>query len=157
MQEQSVSPGIMCKNCNQLHVGDSRFCTWCGQFMHGDNGVRLAGLGKRLLALILDGILVWLTLIIGYLIWWLIVLKKGQTPRKQIAGIWVIKDDGRNSGWGATFVREFLIKSILMYLFAIITLGIVGLLNLLWPLWDKDNQALHDKIAGTYVVQGPRT
>ena len=28
------------------------------------------------------------------------------------------------------------------------------LLNYLWPLWDKKNQALHDKIVSSYVVQG---
>jgi uncharacterized RDD family membrane protein YckC len=26
------------------------------------------------------------------------------------------------------------------------------LLDLLWPLWDKRNQTLHDKVAGTFVV-----
>ncbi len=29
------------------------------------------------------------------------------------------------------------------------------LLDLLWPLWDKENQTLHDKIASTYVVNTP--
>lgn len=31
--------------------------------------------------------------------------------------------------------------------------GIYSLLNYLWPLWDKKNQALHDKIAKTYVFK----
>jgi len=29
------------------------------------------------------------------------------------------------------------------------------LLDLLWPLWDKENQTLHDKIASTLVVNAP--
>ncbi len=33
---------------------------------------------------------------------------------------------------------------------------LVGLLDLLWPLWDSRRQALHDKIAGTNVVQAPK-
>ncbi|MDX6309852.1 MAG: hypothetical protein QOI06_2898 [Nocardioidaceae bacterium] len=34
--------------------------------------------------------------------------------------------------------------------------GVVGLLDYLWPLWDNRRQALHDKVAGTVVVEGPR-
>jgi uncharacterized RDD family membrane protein YckC len=29
---------------------------------------------------------------------------------------------------------------------------VVAVLDYLWPLWDEDNQALHDKVAGTNVV-----
>jgi len=32
--------------------------------------------------------------------------------------------------------------------------GLTGLLNQLWPLWDKNRQALHDKVAETNVVMG---
>jgi uncharacterized RDD family membrane protein YckC len=28
-----------------------------------------------------------------------------------------------------------------------------GFLDLLWPLWDKERQTLHDKAVGTYVVK----
>ena len=31
--------------------------------------------------------------------------------------------------------------------------GIFSLLNVLWPLWDDKNQALHDKVAKTNVVR----
>lgn len=30
---------------------------------------------------------------------------------------------------------------------------IPGLLDILWPLWDRDNQTLHDKLAGTVVLR----
>jgi uncharacterized RDD family membrane protein YckC len=32
---------------------------------------------------------------------------------------------------------------------------IPGLLDILWPLWDRDNQTLHDKMAGTVVIRTP--
>ena len=32
-------------------------------------------------------------------------------------------------------------------------LGIPTLLDILWPLWDQQNQTLHDKVAGTVVVK----
>lgn len=30
---------------------------------------------------------------------------------------------------------------------------IPGILDILWPLWDQENQSLHDKMAGTYVIR----
>jgi uncharacterized RDD family membrane protein YckC len=27
------------------------------------------------------------------------------------------------------------------------------ILDILWPLWDHENQTLHDKMAGTYVIR----
>lgn len=30
---------------------------------------------------------------------------------------------------------------------------ILGILDDLWPLWDRERQALHDKVAGTFVVR----
>lgn len=54
-----------------------------------------------------------LILSVGYLVWWLIALRQGQTPGKQIAGILVIRVDGSPSGWGFTFLREVVIKGML--------------------------------------------
>lgn len=34
--------------------------------------------------------------------------------------------------------------------------AVVWLLDYLWPLWNKPRQALHDKVAATVVVEGPR-
>ena len=64
------------------------------------------------MALVLDDILLIVTLIVGYLIWWLIVLSRGQTPGKQLVGIWAIKTNGERSGWGNTFLREFVFKGL---------------------------------------------
>ena len=36
---------------------------------------------------------------IGYIVWWLLVLGRGQTPDKQLVGIRVFKDNGKPSGW----------------------------------------------------------
>ncbi len=33
------------------------------------------------------------------------------------------------------------------------TILILPLLNYLWPLWDKKNEALHDKMCSTRVVK----
>ena len=90
----------------------------------------------------------------GYIVWWLIVLGRGQTPGKQIVGIRVIKDNGEPSGWGYTFLREFVIKALLVGFLSDATFGIGRLVDYLWPLWDRAEkmQTLHDKLLGTLVV-----
>ena len=118
-----------------------------------NENVHLAGWGIRFVAVILDVILVTLTLFIGYLVWWLIILGRGQTPGKQIVGIQAVHThSGQPLGWGMMFVREFLVKGILFRLLYVLTLGILFLLDNLWPLWDQNKQALHDKIVGTQIA-----
>ena len=53
---------------------------------------------RRMIANILDFFLVFLTLFIGYLIWWLIVLGRGQTPGKQLLGIRAINETAIQPG-----------------------------------------------------------
>ena len=91
----------------------------------------------------------------GYIAWWLFALGRGQTPGKQILGIRVIKDDGSPSGWGYTFLREFVVKFLLIGFLTQVTFGIAWLVDYLWPLWDKAEkmQTLHDKMLGTIVVR----
>ena len=105
------------------------------------------------ISIVVVGILV--IVMTGYIVWWLIVLGRGQTPGKQIVGIRVIRDDGTPSDWGYTFLREFVIKFLLVGLLSDATLGIARLVDYLWPLWDKAKkmQTLHDKLLGTIVVR----
>ena len=80
-------------------------------------------------------------------------MRRGQTPGKQLLGIRVIRTDGRPSDWGWTFIREFFVKLILFELAVdTVTLGLGSILDGLWAFWDRDRQALHDKIVKTIVV-----
>ena len=90
-----------------------------------------------------------------YIIWWLVALGRGQTPGKQIMGVRVIKDNGEPSGWSYTFLREFVIKGLLVGILLFQTLGVAPLVNYLWSLWDRAEkmQTLHDKLLGTLVVR----
>ena len=144
---------VSCPNCSRGDVGDGRFCRWCEQLLVGPSGVRAAGIGQRLAAYLLDIVLFFVTLIIGYIIWSLFTFKRGQTPGKRLIGIRVIRTDGTPSLFGWTFVREFLVKSLLFEVAAdAVTAGIASLIDLLWAFWDKDRQTLHDKIVKTVVV-----
>ena len=92
---------------------------------------------------------------IGYIVWWLFALGHGQTPGKQIVGIRVIKDSGEPSEWGYTFLREFVVKFLLLGFLSQVTFGIAWLVDYLWPLWDRSRkvQTLHDKLLRTIVVK----
>ncbi len=72
----------------------------------------------------------------------------GQTLGKQATGIRIVRDDGEQMTFGRALLREGVGK----YLLALVTLYIYLVVDYLWPLWDRENQALHDKIASTHVV-----
>jgi uncharacterized RDD family membrane protein YckC len=72
----------------------------------------------------------------------------GQTLGKQATGIRIVRDDGKRMTFGRALLREGVGK----YLLAIITLYIYLVVDYLWPLWDGENQALHDKVASTHVI-----
>ena len=89
---------LSCPSCGRRDVGDGQFCQDCGQFLTVPGGIALAGLGQRVGATLLDVVLFFLTLIIGYVIWSLgFTLRNGQTPGKQLVGIRVIRADGTPS------------------------------------------------------------
>ena len=78
-------------------------------------------------------------------------MRHGQTPGKQLLGIRVMRTDGTPSGWGRTFIREFIIKIVAIGILDSVV-GIVTIVDLLWAFWDKDRQTLHDKLMKTIVV-----
>ena len=120
----------------------------------GGEELQLAKYIDRVIAYILD-IILFVILIIGWFIWVLVLWLKGsgQTPGKQIVGIMVVTEQGYPSSFWGMFMREVLIKGLLMPL---LTLILLPFIDLLWPLWDKDRQALHDKVVNTFVVKVPK-
>ena len=102
---------------------------------------------RRLFADILDAILFFLTLIIGYIIWWLIVLARGQTPGKQLLGIYAIKRDGGRAGWGTMFVREVVKLVAHSFVIGFLADAILLLMD------DQDHRSLSDRVVGTIIVR----
>jgi len=72
----------------------------------------------------------------------------GQTIGKQAMGIRVIRDNGVPLTFATAVVRETLGRQ----LPSLLTYGLYLPFDYLWPLRDPHNQALHDKIAHTFVV-----
>ena len=77
----------------------------------------------------------------------------GRTIGKMATGIRVVRENGERVDFGYAMYREFLIKYLLFGVLTVFTLGLATLLNYLWPLWDDQNRALHDKIAKSRVVR----
>lgn len=150
MQNQRAE---LCQGCGIQLVPGGSVCPNCNQHYYSPPGVAAASWGIRFVAEILDYLIFFVTLGIGWIIWALIVFANGQTPGKALVGIRAIKVSGAPCGWGLTFVRELLIKSIVIVLIASLTFSVFWLLNYLWPLWDRNLQAIHDKMVGTVVVQ----
>jgi uncharacterized RDD family membrane protein YckC len=85
----------------------------------------------------------------------------GATPGKRTLDIRVRSWDHDGKPAWTTVVRRV---GLLYGLAVVILLPLVGILallacvlNCLWPLWDKRRQALHDKAAGTVVIEGWRS
>jgi uncharacterized RDD family membrane protein YckC len=74
----------------------------------------------------------------------LIAYWNGQTIGKKAVGIRVVARGGQPVSIGMAFVR-CLMK---------IVSGAVLCLGYLWMLWDPNKQTWHDKVADTYVVKG---
>ena len=137
------------RQCVRGHplIGDGLFCQSCGAFQLDSEGtVVMASRGERLLAWFVNTVLVLLTLVIGWIIWWFIVAPNGQNPGKAIVGLRVIGIDGRAVRTSGMFVR-----GLVGWAAGIAPFG--NIIDGAWLLWDKDAQTLHDKVVNTVVVK----
>jgi len=77
--------------------------------------------------------------------------ESGATLGKRLMRIRVADQyDGTRIGPGRAFLRWVLMGMFWAFLY------LPGLINLLWPLWDPQRQAWHDKLANSVVVTEPR-
>lgn len=84
---------------------------------------------------------------------WMMSATNGQTVGKRALKIRVVREDGQPVTAGFAFRREVIVIGWLFggiggaFLF-----GLPQVINYLWPLWDDNRQALHDKIVKSRVV-----
>ena len=115
-------------------------------------GTVLSSLGKRFGGALLTGVLIVVTLGIGYLIWAAIAYGKGQTPAKQILKMYVIDTEtGLPATWGKMFLRGFVIDGVLNS----ITGGVFSLISTIWIFTNPKRQRLTDLVLKTIVVDAP--
>jgi uncharacterized RDD family membrane protein YckC len=79
---------------------------------------------------------------------------RGQTVGMMAVGVRVVRDDAHDAlGYGRALWRA-LVEQVLRLLGTVtIILGLIWILDMLFPLWDKKNQTLHDKVAKVVVLQ----
>lgn len=137
-----------------------------------------ASIGARFVAVLLDGLIIGIPLVIieailgfagsplaalisalAYFLYEGLLLASwnGQTIGKKVMNVRVVSADGAPLTTNKTFTRSG-VKAALSVLGSIkppftSVLGIVSLLDYLWPFWDANKQTLHDKAAGTYVIK----
>ena len=92
----------------------------------------------------MDSARAFFTLLLGYhIIFWGL---KATTVGGIICNLRIVRTDGAALTFADALIRGF------SSIFSIVALGI----GCLWILYDPDNQAWHDRFAGTYVVKVPR-
>ena len=77
----------------------------------------------------------------------------GKTLGRMAMNIRVVRTSGEPVTFWFAFLREVVIKSFLFGVISSFTFGLASLLDVLWPLWDEENRALHDFIVSTRVVK----
>jgi uncharacterized RDD family membrane protein YckC len=82
------------------------------------------------------------------LYYWVCYAEGGQTLGKMGGHIAVRRDADEETPIG--YVRGFIRAAIPPFFWILI---VPGLLDVLWPIWDRKKQTLHDKLVGSVVVQ----
>jgi uncharacterized RDD family membrane protein YckC len=77
----------------------------------------------------------------------------GQTLGKVVARCRVVRAGGRRVDFWWAAWREVVVKGILLGIASSLTGGIAYLVDVLWPLWDGQNRALHDFVVDSRVVK----
>jgi uncharacterized RDD family membrane protein YckC len=77
-----------------------------------------------------------------------LVSKRGYSIGQGVMKLKVVDAQGNLLSTG-TLVLRLVVQA------ALGTIPFVGLLDLLWPLWDVDRQTLHDKAVGSFVINNP--
>jgi uncharacterized RDD family membrane protein YckC len=76
----------------------------------------------------------------------------GRTLGRMAVGIRVVRASGEPMTFGWAMLREVAVKALLFGVAGSITFGLANLADVLWPLWDDENRALHDFVVDTRTV-----
>lgn len=117
-------------------------------------GVFRASSGTDLIALGAASLLALLVLLVVAFLYAPLMMWRtdGRTVGRMATGIRVVRTNGEPMSFALAAAREVLIKGILIGVISQTTFGVVVLLDILWPLWDEENRALHDFPVSTRTV-----
>ncbi len=119
----------------------------------------LADPWRRVLAHLIDAVLLFATLIVGWLIWAVILLWFGQTPGLQLLKMRVIDlSTGQRASFGKMFLREVVVTAGLMLVTAPLSpvFSLLASISLVIPMFfNPFRQDASDLMVGTSVVDDP--
>ena len=112
----------------------------------------LASPWSRLGAALINTVLMFVTLFVGYLVWTMVLWNEGTNPGKKMLGMRVVKSDtGRVCTFGDMLLRNFV--------FGFLVMGVVGTFTLYigyfvdyFMIFGERRQRLIDKMSSTLVV-----
>ena len=101
-------------------------------------------------AYVLEIVLVFVTLVIGWIIWALSLRGTGQTPARKMMNqrVWDL-DANAPMSHGKMFLMRGIVGGLIENIAHFCTLYILAFM----PFWDKRNQSICDKISGSLVVE----
>ena len=139
-----------CPVCNE-YPGVGAFCSSCGVLAsHPTSGDYAAPYLRRLAGELLD--LLIFALVPVWLYWMWFTSRDGQSPAKSLLDLYVIAESGQPITPQRMWVRELLIKRLLLGLIGYLFSLIGPIINAGWILMNPDRQCVHDRMVGTLVV-----
>ena len=139
-----------CPVCEE-YPGVGAFCSSCGVLAsHPTSGDYAAPYMRRLAGEILD-LLLFLLLPI-WLYWMWFTSRDGQSPAKSLLDLYVIAESGQPITPQRMWVRELVIKRLLLGLIGYLFTLLGPIINAGWILLNPDRQCVHDRMVGTLVV-----
>jgi uncharacterized RDD family membrane protein YckC len=125
-----------------LSIGGGVLGGCCGFFVGFFGALAKAGQREtQLLAAVLGGLLGALLQAAYFTI---LTWRYGQTLGKKALNLRVVTTEYDSLSFGKAFLREVIGKFVST---------VILLIGFLWVAWDEKKQAVHDKLAGTYVVK----
>jgi uncharacterized RDD family membrane protein YckC len=78
----------------------------------------------------------------------------GKTLGRMATGIRVVRTNGKPVDFGWAMLREVVVKGLLFNVVGgSVTFGLAYFIDVLWPLWDEENRALHDMVVDSRVIK----
>ena len=139
-----------CPVCDE-YPGVGAFCSACGVLAsHPTSGDYAAPYARRLAGEVLD-LLIFLLLPL-WLYWMWNTSREGQSPAKSLLDLYVIAESGQPITPQRMWVRELVIKRLLLGLIGYLFTLLGPIINAGWILMNPDRQCVHDRMVGTLVV-----
>ena len=118
-------------------------------FFSADSEAEAVAVGA--LSLVALAVFVVVTLVYAPVMLW---LTNGKTLGRMAAGTRVVRANGSPMTLMVATIREVVLKAVVFGLLSQATFGLAGLIDVLWPLIDRENRALHDFGVDTRTVLG---